>query len=189
MQISFNNIIKLKNFSLIILLICFNDTNAQNCLPVATANEYITPLKITEATNYLISKGFTQQEISSEFGSTSNPAIYTSYVAIKFINDYNNIWVLDENNTIVNSSGQQPDAYRCALDAFGIIGIGQMLQGQLTKEAMWTIVKKIAPKVLGPIAAAWAVWDFGMCMGWWGMSEYDIYFGNIVASNNYIKCE
>jgi len=162
--------------------------SAQNCLPQATAEAYVTPTKITEGYNYFISKGFTNAEIIEEFGSSNSPAIYTAYTITKFINDNSGIWVLDAKNYIVNSNNP-PSAYNCALEAFGILGIAEMLSGQLTKEGMLTVVRKVAPKALGVIGAAWAVYEFGACMGWWGVAQYNHDFADIVEINSYVFCE
>jgi len=162
--------------------------NAQNCLPQATAQAYVTSAKITEGYNYFVSKGLTNAQIIAEFGSSNNPAIYTAYTITKFINDNSSIWVLDANNHIVNSSNP-PSAYHCALEAFGIIGIAEMLTRQLTAEGMLTVIRKVAPKAMGVIGASWAIYEFGACMGWWGIAQYDHDFGNIVETNSYVYCE
>lgn len=178
----------LKVAFVVVTLAFMNNAFSQNCLPQSVAESYVTSQKITEGYDYFISKGFTNSEIVAEFGSSTNPAIYTAYVIIKFVNDNQNTWILDENNYIVNSS-TPPDAYHCALEAFGILGIAQLLSGTLTKEGMLTIIRKVAPKALGAIGAAWAIYDFGECMGWWGIAQHDIDFGELINTNNYTYCE
>lgn len=174
--------------ALTLVMIYSINLSAQNCLPQSTAETYITSTKISEGYNYFVSKGLTNAEIIEEFGSSNNPAIYTAYTITKFINENSGIWILDANNHIVNSSNP-PSAYNCALEAFGILGIAEMLTGQLTKEGMLTVIRKVAPKAMGVIGATWAVYEFGACMGWWGIAKYDHDFGDIVETNSYVFCQ
>jgi len=65
------------------------------------------------------------------------------------------------------SSLYAQDAYDCALRAVGIEAVVELFNGQVTSAIAKRAIRKIASRALGWVGAAWAVYEFGDCMGWY----------------------
>lgn len=59
------------------------------------------------------------------------------------------------------------NTYDCALRAFGIDVVVEFFKGNVDKVIAKKALKKIASRVIGPVGAAWAAYEFGSCMAWY----------------------
>jgi hypothetical protein len=145
------------------------------------AEEILKPV-VTGSKELLLSYGFTEQEISEEFGSTENKDILMAGLAILEIEKKakeNNVAYLNKinNNDLFFMFGQSLNAQtyedfkHCALDAAGIAGIGILLDHgisagikKLGKKAVLRMVGSVLARSLSWVGAAWALADFSYCM-------------------------
>lgn len=145
------------------------------------AKELLKPTLIG-AKELLLSYGFTENEISDEFGSTENKDILMAGLAILEIENEAKKNSLSSLNSIKSDDlffmfGQSLNAQtyedfkHCALDAAGIAGIGILLdQGisagikNLGKKAVLRMVGQVLARTLSWVGVAWAVADFSYCM-------------------------
>jgi hypothetical protein len=145
------------------------------------AKEVLKPV-VTGAKELLLSYGFTEQEISDEFGSIADRDILMAGLAILEIEKEakeNRVACLSKTNSndLFFMFGQSLNAQtyedfkHCAFDAAGIAGIGILLdQGisagikNLGKKAVLRMVGKVLARTLSWVGAAWAIADFSVCM-------------------------
>tara|TARA_B110000114_G_scaffold180549_1_gene216557 strand:+ start:155 stop:832 length:678 start_codon:yes stop_codon:yes gene_type:complete len=135
------------------------------------AKEILQPA-VTGAKKLLLSYGFSEKEISDEFGTTINKDILMAGLAIleieKEANKMNDLSSnLIKNNDLFLMFGQSVNAQsyadfkRCALDATGIAGIGILLSHginegikKLGKKAVLKIIGKALSRTLSWVGAA-----------------------------------
>lgn len=157
----------------------FTDTSIE--LSNEKALEIVTPL-IKESKQYLYGKGFTEQEIQyliAEVGSDESVLVpFVLYIAEQEEHENRlceDLGIKLDPVTGLETIGGQPldpkfdwrKATSCALEAFGISSITDMLSGRIkkmTKKALMSLCKAIAKEVAGPIAAILIVADFAWCM-------------------------
>lgn len=139
---------------------------------------------LTEAKNYLYSKGFTDNDINDLLSADAEgPAIDESAlvpaVMAMIAEEQNQTTVTSSFNysslfissAHANSFYQENDLYDCALRSLGISALTEAfekgLKSEAGKKALKKAIRKVAARTLGWVGAAWAAYEFGDCMGWW----------------------
>ena len=60
------------------------------------------------------------------------------------------------------------DTFDCLIRSVGIDAVVEFVKVKIiTKKAIYKLIRKVAKRALGPIGAAWAIYEFGQCMGWY----------------------
>jgi hypothetical protein len=134
------------------------------------AEEIIDPL-MEESRQLIQSYGI---NIMEEFGSNDNPSIVSGALSIyrleMLVASGASLEQINRELDAQNSYTTNSDLFDCALEAAGItilIELGNRGATYLSKQLAIKAIKKVAARVLGPIGAAWAAYEFGECMGWW----------------------
>lgn len=107
--------------------------------------------------------GVSNDEIIEIFGHEENPSII---VAALYLDEV----YLDG---VPNAGGGGPDMYDCLLRAVGINAAIDIINGNLRGSALRRAIRKVATRTLGWVGAAWAIYEFGDCMGWYGTNSLD----------------
>jgi len=109
-----------------------------------------------------------------EFGSYDNPDIVAGALSIyrleMLIASGATIEQINAELDAQSTYASNSDLFDCALQAAGVtilIELGRGGARYLSKQLAIKAIKKVAARVLGPIGAAWAAYEFGDCMGWW----------------------
>ena len=60
------------------------------------------------------------------------------------------------------------DTFDCLIRSVGIDAVVEFVKVKIiTKKAIYKVIRKVAKRALGPIGAAWAIYEFEECMGWY----------------------
>lgn len=112
--------------------------------------------------------------ILAEFGSYDNPDIVSGALSIyrleMLVASGATLEQINAELDAQNTYTSNGDLFDCALQAAGVtilIELGNGGARYLSKQLAVKAIKKVAARVLGPIGAAWAAYEFGECMGWW----------------------
>lgn len=127
----------------------------------------------------LNSKGITNSQIISEFGSLTNPEIVPTALAVTRIVDEANAgnFIIDletgynyttDSYVNLNNTNAKQSIFDCAMDALGIpAGLILGTANGTSTAALLKAARKLASRTLGWIGAGIAVYEFGDCMEWW----------------------
>ena len=145
-------------------------------ISVQAAQQSLQPI-LSEAKNYLYSKGLTDSDINELLAADSEgPAMSESDLiptVMQLIAEEQNQQVA-RNSTFLSIFGAPAHASeigQCAGDALGVSAIAGAIAGGLHTEAGKALLKKsirkVAGKALGWVGAAIFTYEFGDCMNWW----------------------
>lgn len=129
---------------------------------------------LSEAIQTLHFHGLSNEEIIEDFGSLDNPAIIVAAL-------YADESYLYGVAMVSNPDNSEPDLFDCLMRSIGIDAAVEIVNGKLKGAALRKAVRKIATRTLGWAGAAWAVYEFGDCMGWYGANpgNSDIFSRNM----------
>ena len=164
---------------------CINENGEELCLTVyvdeAAVEQSMQP-SLNDAKNYLYSKGYTDADIAqllaadNEGPAVDESALVPTVMAL-IAEEENPGGVASSMNfsslfiTSAHATSVEQDTYDCALRAFGITAITDVVNNGISsaagKKALKKAIRKVASRVLGWVGAAWAAYEFGDCMGWW----------------------
>lgn len=140
-------------------------------LPIDKIKKSLSPL-VREAKNYLISKGFTENDIEQMIAEEN--AEETDLIPLVMVATETENGKFTSNNLIFFPSNfayaklKWSEVGHCALHALGADIVFSLASSSAT---FWTVTslkvafKTVAKRALGPIGAAIAVVDFGLCLG------------------------
>lgn len=121
---------------------------------------------LAELTNYsrviMNADGVTDSEILKEFNSLdSEEVLLTGFF----------VWYSSQAETSSTSKvSADEDLYDCVLRSLGIEAAVELADRGLARmgaRRAMAAASRIARRFLGPVGAAWAIYEFGDCMGWY----------------------
>ena len=106
--------------------------------------------------------GIDNEELIDIFGSNESPAIL---IAALYLDEYYLPGIINAPDPT-----NPPNLFDCLMRSIGIDAAIEIMSGKLEKTALRAAVRKIAVKYLGWAGAAWAIYEFGSCMDWYGIA-------------------
>jgi hypothetical protein len=123
------------------------------------------PLTVT-STELLKTYGFTEKELTEDMGDVNDPRLVIIGLAILKAETKNKEVAMNIDSFFATSVYAQ-DTFDCLIRSVGIDAVVEIVKGKITKKAVSKLIRKVAKRALGPIGAAWAIYEFGDCMGWY----------------------
>ncbi len=131
------------------------------------AQKLLAPI-VDESVDLIKLYGISESEIKEIFGDLDNNKIAMLGLALYSVENPKDETVASLNLFSTSAYAyKQPDATNCALRAFGIYEIANLVEGQLSKSAVLKLAGKVAGKYAGALGVAWMVADFAGCMNWY----------------------
>jgi hypothetical protein len=118
------------------------------------------------STELLKTYGFTEKELTEDMGDVNDPRLVIIGLAILKAETKNKEVAMNIDSFFATSVYAQ-DTFDCLIRSVGIDAVVEIVKGKITKKAVSKLIRKVAKRALGPIGAAWAIYEFGDCMGWY----------------------
>lgn len=122
---------------------------------------------INSSKELLKTYGFSEKDLKEYMEGNNDARLVLVGFAVFSAEKKNMKESINTNTKYIAPNAQEPDVFDCLIRSVGIDTVVDLVKGRISKAAVAKLIKKLAKKALGPIGAAWAIYEFGDCMDWY----------------------